>query len=160
MKERKTTVSAKLQELIDALDMQNDESSSYFCLDTGEVYVLPHEVLAAAESESDIADLRGDYPEEEVELARRVIESDRYRELPSSYEVHEWRIMESYSYSLGDAALSAACVDAIHRRGAFRNFKNVLSRNGLLNSWYTFRGEALRRIAIEWCEENEIAFEA
>jgi hypothetical protein len=118
------------------------------------------ERLAVAESESDTANLRDDYLEEEVELARRDIESDRYLELPSSYEVHEWRIMESYSYSLGDAVLSAACVDAIHWRGAFRNFKNVLSRHGLLSSWYTFRGEALRRITIEWCEENEIAFQA
>ena len=61
MRERKTAASAKLQELIDALEMQNDESSSFFCLDTGEVHVLPHELLQAAESESDIADLRGDY---------------------------------------------------------------------------------------------------
>lgn len=159
MREREPNqaASANLQDIIDGLEMQNDESSSYFCLDTGEVYVLSDEVLRVAEGASGSDQLYG-FEEEEVRVAQRVLDSDRYRELPNTHDVHEWRIMAAFCYSLDDRAVCASCIDALHRRGAFRNFRDVLSRHGLLNPWYAFRGEALRKIAIGWCEENEIPY--
>ena len=90
---------------------------------------------------------------------RVVLDGDRFVELPTTWDVHESRIMEEFCYSLaGD--VRADCLDAIHRRGAFRHFKDLLLRHGMRESWYAFRGEALRKIAIEWCEDNEIAFQA
>ena len=101
-----------------------------------------------------------DCEEEEVELAQRVLDSDRYVALPTSWDVHEWRIMEAFCYSLDDEDIRGECLGAIRGRGAFRYFKDLLLRHGLRDSWYAFRGEALRKIAIEWCEEHEIAFRA
>jgi hypothetical protein len=160
-KQRKDmAVRAKVQDLVDAFDMQNEQSSSYLDRDTGEVYVITHDVLRIAEGGKDADKVRSDWEAEEVEMARRVLDSDRFVELPTSWDVHEWRIMEAFSYSLDDEDARADCLAAIHRRGAFRHFKDQLSRRGLLDSWYAFRGTALRKIAIEWCEEHEIAFQS
>jgi hypothetical protein len=47
---------------------------------------------------------------------------------------------------------------AIHGAGAFRNFKDTVRRVGIESAWFAFRAEALREIALGWCEENQIAW--
>jgi hypothetical protein len=153
-------VRAKVQDLVDAFDMQNEQCASYLDRDTGEVHVITHEVLRIAEGGTDADEVRSDWEQAEVELARRVLDNDRFVELPTSWDVHEWRIMEAFCYSLDNEGFRDDCLAAIHRRGAFRHFKDQLARRGLQDSWYAFRGAALRKIAIEWCEEHEIAFQA
>jgi hypothetical protein len=145
-------------DLVDALDLQGDRAASYLDLDTGEVHVIAHEAFAIAEEGAGAHAL--DCEEEEVVLAQQILESDRYVELPTSLDVHEWQIMEAFSSSLADEDLRAACLRAIHGRGAFRAFRNELSRHGLWDAWHVFRGAALRKIAIAWCEEHGIAFQA
>ena len=48
---------------------------------------------------------------------------------------------------------------AIHGAGAFRHFKDTLRRHRIEPDWYAFRSEALRKIAIGWCEGNDVAWE-
>jgi hypothetical protein len=43
--------------------------------------------------------------------------------------------------------------------GAFRNFKDTLRRHGIESAWFAFRAEALREIALNWCEDNHIVWE-
>ncbi len=147
-----------MQDLVDALDLQGDRAASYLDLDTGEVHVIAHEAFAIAEEGAGAHPL--DCEEEEVALAQRILASDRYVELPTSWDVHEWRIMEAFSSSLADEDLRADCLRAIRGRGAFRAFRNELSRHGLWDAWHAFRDAALRKIAIAWCEEHGIAFQA
>ena len=42
--------------------------------------------------------------------------------------------------------------------GAFRRFKNAIRELGVENAWFEFRGAALEMMAIEWLEENGIAY--
>jgi hypothetical protein len=147
-----------VQDLIDALDLQGDRAASYLDLDTGEVHVIAHEAFAIAEEGTGAPALECE--EEEVALAQRILESDRYVELPTCWDVDEWQIMEAFSYSLTDEDTRAHCLRAIRGRGAFRYFRDELSRHGLWDSWHAFRGEALRKIAIAWCQEHGIAFVA
>jgi hypothetical protein len=153
-------VPAKVEDLVDALDMQNDQTASYFSRETGEVYVISDEAMQIAEGGTDADDALHDCEQEEIELARRILDSDRYVALPTSWDVDAWRIMEAFCYSLDHQDIRAEFLGAIRGRGAFRYFKDLLLRHGLRDSWYAFRGEALRKIAIEWCEEHEIAFQA
>jgi hypothetical protein len=151
--------SPKVQDLIDAFEMQNDECAAFLDRGTGEIHVISHDTLRMAEDETDVASRRHGWEKEELELARRVLESDRYVELPTSRDVHEWGIMEEFCYALDDGGLRADFLAAIQGRGAFRYFRDLLFRHGLRDSWYAFRAEALRKIALEWCEENEIALQ-
>ncbi len=152
---------AKLRDLVDALELQNDESTAYFDRETGEAHVLSDEVLRIAEDPPDADDVVPDWEREELALAKRILDSegDRYVALPSSRDVHEWSIMEAFCHSIDDPDVRARCLAAIHARGAFRHFKQQVAQHGLRDSWFRFRDEALRRIAIDWCEDNEIAIE-
>jgi hypothetical protein len=48
---------------------------------------------------------------------------------------------------------------ALDGAGAFRKFKDTLKRHRIESAWFGFRTEALREIALSWCEENQIVWE-
>jgi hypothetical protein len=47
---------------------------------------------------------------------------------------------------------------AIQGRGAFRRFKDLAGRLGLLEAWYEHQRKQLEVIAIDWCRENGISY--
>lgn len=151
----------RLNDIVDALEMQFDESSSFLDLDTGQVETVSRDLLSAAE-ESDDEEEEPDLPawqEQEWEIAKRIVSTDRFRKLPTKSEVHEWAIMEEFSRSVESGGISEDLLDAIHGAGAFRVFKATLRRHHIEPAWFAFRAEALRQIALDWCEENHIVWE-
>ncbi len=42
------------------------------------------------------------------------------------------------------------------RRGAYQNFKALLVRRGVRQTWYDFEAKAIERALREWCEDNLI----
>ena len=97
-----------------------------------------------------------DGEDQEWEIAKRIVLTDRFRKLPSKFEVNEWQIMEDFSLSVKSDRIREDLLDAIQGRGAFRYFRDTLRRHGVESAWHAFRTEALRQIAIDWCEENQI----
>jgi hypothetical protein len=153
-----TTV--RLGDIIDGLEMQTDDSLAFLDLDTGEVEVVSIELLGMAE-ESD-GDEEPDLPawqREEWKAAKRIASSDRLRKLPTKFDIHEWAIMRDFAESVESAAIRDDLLFAIHGAGAFRHFKHNLRRHGIEESWFQFRDQALRQIAIDWCEEQGIRWE-
>jgi hypothetical protein len=67
--------------------------------------------------------------------------------------------MRQFCETVTDDRVRALLLQAIHGRGAFRRFKDDLDRRGLLQRWFDFKRNALRELAIEWCEGNDIPFE-
>jgi len=78
--------------------------------------------------------------------------------LLSKYEINEYRIMEDFSKSIEDPRISEELSNAIKGRGAFRRFKDNIVRLGIADRWYNYKEEAFKRIAIEWCEDNNIDY--
>ncbi len=66
-------------------------------------------------------------------------------------------MLSDFSNEVESKEIRAKLLDAIHGAGAFRNFKAAVRRRGIEDDWYKFRAEALRQIAIDWCEEHDIA---
>jgi Uncharacterised protein family (UPF0158) len=150
-------ITVRLNDIVEALAMQFDESSSFLDLDTGHVETVSHDLLGEAEESG--ADDEPDLPawqEQEWEIARRIVCTDRFRELPTKFEVHEWAIMQDFSYSVESDTTREELLHAIHGAGAFRNFKDTVRRHRIESTWLAFRAEALRRIALNWCEENAL----
>ncbi len=146
---------ARLRDIVDALEMQFDESLSLLDRDTGQVETMSREILSAAEEGDDDED--ADLPDEEWELAKLIVSSrDRFLRLPTKFDVHEWAIMEEVSDSVKSAGIREDLLHAIHGAGAFRNFKYLVKRHGIDQTWYAFRTEALKQIALDWCEENQV----
>ncbi|TWU41687.1 hypothetical protein Poly51_63820 [Rubripirellula tenax] len=48
--------------------------------------------------------------------------------------------------------------DAFGGRGAFRRFKDLLDRNGLLESWYEYQAGHERKAILQWCANNDIRY--
>jgi hypothetical protein len=97
--------------------------------------------------------------EHEWEIAKRIVSTDRFQELPTKFEVHEWAITQDFSRSVEYDRIREDLLNAIHGPGAFRNFKDTLRRHGIESSWFAFSTDALKRIALGWCEENQIVCE-
>src|SRR5260370_20122662 len=148
-----------LKDIVDALEMQFDTSSSFVDLDTGQVETVSNDLLGEAEEADDDDEL--DLPEwqkPEWELAKRIVSSDRFLKLPDKFDVHEWSIMQDFANSVSSARVSQDLLNAIHGSGAFRYFKDTLRRHRIEEAWVAFRTEALEEIARDWCAEHHVAW--
>ena len=148
-----------LKDIIDALEMQLDESSSFLDLDTGRVETVSNDLLGETD------DYLGEEPDlpawqkQEWEIAKRIASTDRFRQLPTEFDVHEWAIMQDFSNSLPSDRVRQELLNAIHAAGAFRHFKDTLRRHQIESAWFQFRAQALRQIALNWCEEHHIRWQ-
>ncbi|MGD0498450.1 MAG: UPF0158 family protein [Bryobacteraceae bacterium] len=150
----------RLNDVVDALEMQFDESDSFLDRETGQVKTVSHDLLREAEESVD--DEEPDLPawqKQEWEIAKRIVSTGQFQKLPTKYEVHEWAIMLDFSRSVESDRIREDLLHAIHGAGAFRSFKDGVRRHGIESAWLAFRTEALRQIALDWCEENQIACE-
>src|SRR6266446_4720614 len=141
----------RLNDIVDALEMQFDESCSFLDRDTGQVETVSHVLLREAEESGD--DEEPDLPtwqKQEWEIAKRIVSSDRFQKLPTKFEVHEWAIMQDFSRSVESERIREDLLQAIHGAGAFRNFKDTLRRHRIESAWLAFRAGTLRQVALKW----------
>jgi hypothetical protein len=148
----------RLSDIVDALEMQADEYPYYLDLDTGQVVGVSRGLLRDAEESDDEPDLPA-WQKDEWEIAKRIVSTGRFQKLPTKFDVHEWAIMRDFSRSVESDRIREDLLRAIHGAGAFRIFKDTVRRYGIDSAWFRFRTEALRQIARNWCEENQIAWE-
>jgi hypothetical protein len=150
----------RLDDVVDALQMLSDEYSSFFDPESGQVETVSITLLGEAEEPAD--DEGPDLPawqEREWEIAKQIVSTGRFLKLPTKFEVHEWAIMEEFSEPVESGRIRNELLHAVHGAGAFRNFKDTLRRHRIEKAWFAFRAEALREIAIDWCEENDVVWE-
>jgi hypothetical protein len=148
-----------LSDIVDALAMQFDESSSFLDRDTGQVETVSHLLLREAEESGDEEPGLPTWQKQEWEIAKRIVSTDRFQQLPTKFEVHEWAIMQDFLHSVESDSIREDLLRVIHGAGAFRNFKDSIRRHDIESAWFAFRTEALRQIALSWCEKNHIAWE-
>jgi len=149
----------RLNDIVEALEMQFDGTSSYLDLDSGEVVTISNDSLREAQEPCDEEPDLPDWEKKEREIAKQIVSTDRFRSLPTKFEVHEWEIMQDFSRFVESDAIREDLLRAIHGAGAFRNFKDTVRRLGIEPAWFAFRADALSQIAREWCEEVGVAWE-
>jgi hypothetical protein len=133
----------RLNDIVEALEIQFDESSSFLDRETGEVEVISKDLLREAEDSGGDEELDlPEWQEREWEIAKLIVTTDRFLRLPSKFHVHDWAIMEDFADSVESHKIRADLLHAIHGAGAFRNFKYIIRRDGIEKSWYAFRTEA------------------
>jgi len=151
-------VTVRLEDIVEALEMQFESASSFLDCETGQVETVTHELLSEAERGTEPS-LLPDWQKPEWETAKQIASGGRFVSLPSQFDIHEWSIMEDFAASVKSDRIRGELLDAIHGAGAFRNFKSAIRRRRIEKDWFAFRLEALKEIAIEWCEEHEIAWQ-
>ncbi|MBN2403327.1 MAG: hypothetical protein JXN64_13145, partial [Spirochaetes bacterium] len=125
---------------------------------TGELITLSDEILRAAEDELDVEGYTG-WEQDLIEKAKEVLQSKNFLSLPNKYDIHEYSIMEDFCYSIENEEIQDKLLNKIRGSGAFRRFKDAVHELKIEDSWYNFRYEKLKQIAIEWLEENNIKYQ-
>jgi hypothetical protein len=87
-----------------------------------------------------------------------VVNSDDWLELPSKFDIHEYKIMEDFCRDVDDAEMSERLLRNIRGTGAFGRFRAAIDLLAIEQQWYQFRREAFESFAIEWLEENGIEY--
>ena len=149
----------KLSEIIEGLEFQSDESSSFLNTKTGEVVLMTDYAMRAAEENEPLEDVP-DWERDLVAIAREILaDAGDYIPLPTKYDIDEYSIMENFCTSLDKQEIGDILYDLISGSGAFRRFKDAVYKYGVEDEWYKYRDNAIKEIAIEWCRENNIEFE-
>ena len=149
------SVKVSLADVVGALELASDETSSYIQRSTGRVVMFVHEDMRFAElSEEDDVSRLPDWQREAVAQAREVLASGDWLLLPGRFDVHEWQIMDDFVRALPDPIARDRLADAIRGRGAFRHFKGTIRQLGLEKAWYAHRAETLEGLAREWLAEH------
>ena len=127
-----------LDDILTAIDETNDNMTWYACLETGEVECV---------FDDDMFGLSGEegFDPDEAE--------GTWVLLPDRFEIDDWATMRDFANCQNDV-LRNRLLDIIHRRGAYRNFKNECDRQGLLDDYYAFQDRRHREVAVDWLERN------
>jgi Uncharacterised protein family (UPF0158) len=157
MVDQHSALRVKLSDLIEGMDFQSDEQSSFLNLTTGEVVSITDEELRAAENDAPLKDFP-EWQHDAIRIARDIVETDHYLPLPDRFEINEYQIMERFCLSVDNDDLRDDLCDAIRGRGAFRRFKDRVQAYGIAEAWYRYRDEALREIAMAWCEAHSLQY--
>lgn len=98
-------------------------------------------------------------PEELAELRKRIVNDPNWIEMPDYrlLGLGSWMPLRFARECLSPADCERA-ENFFRRRGAYRNFRVLLERLGMLEKWYQFQDEAIYEAIKEWLQENEIEF--
>ena len=157
MVDQYSALRVKLSDIVEGLDFQSDESFSYLNTMTGEVVSVTTEELRAAEEDAPREDFP-DWQHDAIRFAREILETEHYLPLPTTFDIHEYSIMERFCLSVDDEDMRDDLCNAICGRGAFRRFKDRMQLYGMAEEWYQYRDAALREIAMAWCEAHGILY--
>ena len=145
-----------LRDVIEALDLQSDELSSYLDPDSGEIITFNQEEAEVAEH--DDWSTAPEWMREILPKIKRALEDDRMLPLPDRAHIDEWRMMQDFAEEHDDCNCRAALSDAVHGTGAFRLFRRTIQQLGIEEQWRSYRDKAYERVAREWLEENNLRY--
>ena len=149
-----------LSDIINIINFQSYNSKWYLDKKKGELFLVSKEQLRAAEQDTGPED----YPElerKQIKLAREILndkKGQRYILIPGKFAIHEYSTMENFCFSLDEDEISGALLKAIKGSGAINRFNNCIHRYGVADDCYKFRYNSMKKIVIDWCEENSIEY--
>jgi hypothetical protein len=151
-------IKVKLKDIIEEMEIQFEELRSLLNIKTGEIVIVSSEELRAVEDEKPFDHLP-EWEKENRMMAIDVVENfENYIELPTKYDVYEYEIMEDFCLKVSDQRKQDSLLRVIRGKGAFRRFKDKIIDFEIEKQWYSYRAECFKRIAIEWCQDNNINY--
>lgn len=124
----------EVQDVVEAMEMGHDLGNAFMNILTGEVEYV-----------SDFDDSSEEYDE-----AYDKIDGPDWVRIP---EFRDYDIMTRFALRLDDEKKSEKLLDILHRRKAYRNFKDEIIEMGIENDYYEFHDQYLEQLAKEWIEE-------
>ena len=171
----KRKVNLDLDELAIALDTDFSELHQYLDLETGRIVAIMEEITWELEEIlEEIYDEDGnrvvtledylqqrddpDWQKEMMLEADRVEQGDgtRYIRVERDDPYGDYRDMERFIGTVGDARLRERLWNAIQGRGVFRRFKDLLARHPQVEeAWFDFKDARLQKQVANWLETHD-----
>lgn len=152
-------IRVKLNDIIDALESQSFDCWAFLNKNTGEIMLIGEEEKKLAE-ETELIEEVPAWQKEAIKFMQDVMsQSKNCIALPTKFDIHEYGIIKKFCLTIDDIKICDIFDGLIKGSGAFRRFKDAIHEHGIADDWYKYRTNALKEIAIEWCEENDIEFE-
>jgi len=139
------TLKIDIDGLCTAIDDNSWEHYYYLSLETGEIVFI-----------SDYMD------EEEAEKLRSEIDGNlnHYKPIPRAEPYEGYEDMADFIRTVEDERLRELLEVAINGKGAFRRFKDVLTRYAdERENWFRFKDDKVRQRALEWLESIGVSLE-
>lgn len=96
--------------------------------------------------------------EEKQEIYDKLDRYDDWIEIPGQYELHEYSIMEAFAKSLTNKEHSNKLLYVLNGKKPFRRFKDEINYIGISNSYYNYRHEKAKEIAVKWLQDNDVEY--
>jgi len=148
----------KLNDVVQEMHLLSDEHRAFLNVETGELITLSIDDLSTAENEDSLEDMP-EWQQDMIRMAQDVLFTDKYQELPSQFDIHEYAIMKRFCFSVMDDELRERLLNSISGRGAFRRFKDQIYEYGIENDWYAYREAEFKQIATGWLKRQNILYE-
>lgn len=133
-----------LSVVIDAIEMADDTYIYFLDMETGECVMFADELVTGIDNEE---------LEDEIDN-----NSERFLRLPTKFEINEYHIMERFICSLDDVKKAEELGIVICGKGAFRRFKDAIYNMEIEQQWYVYQANIYKKIAIEWCRDNQVEY--
>ncbi len=149
----------KLSQFVDELSTQNNEYHLYLRKEDGEIVGITDETISQFENLDQIGlDNYQDWEIEEIKRVEMIMENETYLRFPTSYDIHEYQIMEDFVDQIQSESLRWTLQRAIQGKGAFSRFKQQIYQNGIEEEWFVYKTKTLASISRVWLEDHEIEF--
>lgn len=156
-----------------AFELNDFESSAYLDTKSGAVVIVEEYALSELEkhvAENDdfsaiVQKINSDNTLDESERAMLIgvveieysDDIEQYELIPKQDSRDGYRDMQEYIWSLEDESLAERLEDAIHGRGAFRRFKDILGRHpDALQNWFKFRDDREHQRIMDWLKSIDV----
>ena len=152
----------KLSELIEAVEFDSAEHTQRVDLQNGCVVRVETSVLRAVEEgDEDAVNELPDWQKPEVEEARAIVadSGERFVAAPGQVDFHEYQLMERFIGTVADSEAADQLERAIKGKGAFRHFKDTAARLGVLDDWFRYQDDAMKRFVVAWAEAKGVPYE-
>lgn len=149
-------VKVKLKDILDAQAFQTEEIYSYLEKNSGVVWDIPADVFHAVEEE-DMDSIGSYYEDSDLEISKKIIDSpDDFIDLSGMLDMDDYSMMQDFCHSIEDDKIRDITLWAIRGPGAFRRFKELIRNYDLIDKWYHYRDDRMKKEVLMWFENEEI----
>lgn len=156
-------MSIKLDDIIDQIDYFDPEEDLITCYDRkkDEIVSVNSDDFDLIEDGDETIDSLPDWEKEDYHLYQEIQNdySDRFVSLPTEWDLDESRVIYHYCFQLKDQNKADDLLNAFNGNHRYRKFRHALAINNLRESYYAYKYQAMKKLAIEWCKENHIAYQ-
>ncbi len=149
-----------LNELISEMAIPSEDNYSFYVLDKGIYISISDDAFVAVDEGADKENAHlYRISKEELEIAAAIENDDpNYIGLPGYSIIDPEEMMQCFIETVESDELYDKLHQALLKLDSFASILDALIDNKLLNTWFAFRDEHYRNVALNWCKQNQIEY--